>query len=112
MQEKHWKYEQSSASTTWDIDNVPKGADGAHITHVKTPDGRTLKDFGQVDAPYGIQLSFGVEAESGVAYGTYYVEEVDHVVGNGGVVNINVTQNNGGAASEPYNFPESEGGQD
>lgn len=103
MIEKHWKFEQVAESTTWNVNNVPEGADGAHITHIKTNDGRILKDFGQVVSPDGLQLSFGVEAESGTAYGTYYVIEDDHTViaGDGGVVNITVHQNNGNSHSQP-----------
>lgn len=95
MIEKHWKFEQVAESTTWNVNNVPEGADGAHITHIKTNDGRILRDFGQVVSPDGLQLSFGVEAESGVAYGTYYIDgETDTVIDQAGNV-VNITMNSG-----------------
>lgn len=94
MHQKHWKFEQNTPATTWDVDNIPEGATGAVITHIIASDGQILQPDNQVIAPYGLQLSFGVEAVSGVAYGDYYIEgsttTVDH---NGNVVNITVNQN-------------------
>lgn len=112
MHQKHWTFAQTNPATTWEVNNIPDGATGAVITHIETSEGVILQPDNQVKAPYGLQLSFGVEAVDGIAYGDYYTEDNDVVVnGNGGVINVTINQhNNGGAASEPYNFPESTAG--
>ncbi|AUR88976.1 hypothetical protein NVP1231O_24 [Vibrio phage 1.231.O._10N.261.49.F8] len=90
MHQKHWKFTQSTPAATWDIDNIPENATGAVITHIDSDDGQILQPDNQIKAPSGIQLSFGVEAVSGVAYGTYYTEEDDTTIveHDGNVVNI------------------------
>lgn len=114
MIQKHWTFTQTTPATTWIVDNIPDGATGAVITHIIADGGQILQPDNQLVSPDGLQLSFGVEAVAGMAYGDYYVESNDVVVnGNGGMINVTINQNNlGGAASEPYNFPQSEGCQD
>lgn len=88
--QRHWTFEQASAGTTWDVDNVPEGAQGAAITHVITSGGQILQPDNQSVAPYGLQLSFGVTAVAGTAYGSYYVESDSTVIsGNGGTITVN-----------------------
>lgn len=89
MHQKHWKFTQTTAATTWEINNIPDGATGAVITHIEADDGQILQPDNQIKAPYGIQLSFGVAPVSGVAYGTYYTDDDSTVVEHdGNVVNI------------------------
>lgn len=102
--ERHWRFQQESPTSTWQINNIPADAEGAYITHVKTNEGRTLKEFGHVDAPYGIELSFGIDSFAGVAYGTYYIEEEEEVQPTQpSHTTVNVTQNNGNA-SQPMSY--------
>lgn len=115
MHQKHWKFTQPSPATTWEVNNIPDGSTGAVITHIETSEGVILQPDNQIKAPYGIQLSFGVQAVSGIAYGEYYTEDSEGEVvvsGSGGSIVFNVTQNNGGQAAEPHNFPESEASND
>jgi hypothetical protein len=104
MHQRHWKFTQETATSSWEVNNVPSGAVGAVITHIETSDGQILQPDNQIKAPYGIQLSFGVQAVSGVAYGDYYVEEQDGgtttVTGDGGIINVTVHQNNGAPRSQ------------
>jgi hypothetical protein len=94
MHQKHWTFTQTTASSTWDIDNIPEGAEGAVITHVITDDGQILQPENQLIAPYGLQLSFGVTAVSGTAYGDYYTEsDTTTVETDGNIVNITINQN-------------------
>lgn len=89
MIQKHWTFTQSVASTTWNVNNVPDGATGAVITHIVADGGQILQPDNQLVSPDGLQLSFGVEAVSGTAYGDYYVEEDSTTVTcDGNVVNI------------------------
>jgi hypothetical protein len=93
MHQKHWTFTQNEAATTWEINNVPANANGAVITHIESIDGQILQPDNQLKAPYGLQLSFGVEAVAGTAYGTYYVDDEDmHVEYDGNVVNITINQ--------------------
>lgn len=99
MHLRHWTFEQTTAATEWQIDNIPDGADGAVITHVITNDGRILQPENQVIAPYGLQLSFGVTAVAGTAYGNYYdSSNTTTVESDGNTVNVTVNQ---------YNHPQS-----
>ena len=101
MHQKHWTFTQQTAYTTWNVNNIPSGATGSVITHIIADNGQILQPDNQVIAPDGLQLSFGVEAVSGVAYGTYYTEDEDLVIsGNGGTINVTINQNNGGAESQ------------
>lgn len=89
MHQKHWTFTQTNPATAWEVNNIPDGATGAVITHIEADDGQILQPDNQIKAPYGIQLSFGVEAVSGTAYGTYYTDEDSTVVEHdGNVVNI------------------------
>lgn len=105
MHQKHWKFPQVTASNTWEVNNIPEGALGAVITHVEADDGQILQPENQIRTPYGLQLSFGVQAVSGVAYGDYYTEDdtggSTTVTGEGGVVNVTVHQYNGRQAPQP-----------
>lgn len=106
MHQKHWTFAQSEAASTWQVNNIPEGATGAVITHIEADDGQILQPDNQIKAPYGLQLSFGVQAVAGTAYGEYYVEETQHdstttVSGDGGVINVTVHQNNGVPSSQP-----------
>lgn len=95
MHQKHWTFSQEQAATTWEVNNIPEGATGAVITHIIADDGQILQPDNQIIAPYGIQLSFGVEEVSGVAYGDYYIEGSDTttVEHDGNTVNITINQN-------------------
>lgn len=94
MHQKNWTFTQNEALTTWEVNNIPENAKGAVITHIEANDGQILQPDNQMKAPYGLQLSFGVEAVAGTAYGTYYVDDdsvsVEH---DGNVVNITINQN-------------------
>lgn len=99
MHQKHWTFTQDTPATVWVVNNIPEGAKGAVITHVIADGGQVLQPDNQLISPDGLQLSFGVEAVSGTAYGDYYLEEQDHestttVSGDGGVINVTVHQNN------------------
>lgn len=104
MHQKHWTFNQQTPATTWDVDNIPSGATGSVITHIIADNGQILQPDNQVISPDGLQLSFGVEAVAGTAYGDYYIEpaEDEHTVisGDGGIVNITVHQNNGNSSSQ------------
>jgi len=106
MHYKHWTFNQEAASTVWEINNIPEGAEGAVITHVITDDGQVLQPENQTIAPYGLDLSFGVKAIAGTAYGTYHMggeskEQQDLVLhGNGGSISFVINQHNGGAESQ------------
>lgn len=93
MHQLHWKFPQKTPSSTWEVNNIPDGAEGAVITHIITDDGRVLQPENQVHAPYGLQISFGVQEVSGIAYGDYYLKDETHVEQAGNVVNI--TMNSG-----------------
>lgn len=93
MHQKHWKFEKSVAATTWEVDNIPENAIGAVITHIIADDGKILQPENQTIAPYGLQLSFGVEAVAGTAYGDYYTEDDTTIEYDGNVVNITINQN-------------------
>lgn len=100
---KVFKFEQTSPSHTWEINNIPEGAVDPVITHIETNGGFIIQPEHQIKAPYGLQLSFGVESFAGVAYGTYIVESIDNgddniVIDGGGVVNITI--NNAGDTQE------------
>ena len=112
MHQKHWTFEQETPATTWNVNNVPSGAKGAVITHIVTDGGQVLQPDNQLVSPDGLQLSFGVEAVTGTAYGDYYDDNEITINGNGSTMNITINQNSGGKAQEPHNFPESEGGND
>lgn len=102
MHQKHWTFTQAVPSSTWDINNIPEGAKGAVITHIIADDGQILQPDNQVISPDGLQISFGVEAVSGTAYGDYYVDNENVVVnGNGGTINVTINQHNGGSESQP-----------
>lgn len=89
MHQKHWTFEQTEPATTWNVNNVPEGAKGAVITHIITDEGQILQPDNQLVAPDGLQLSFGVEAVAGVAYGDYYMgDDTTTVVHDGNTVNI------------------------
>ena len=97
MHQHHWTFTKTAPATTWTVNNIPEGAQGAVITHIVTSDGQILQPDNQIVSPDGLQLSFGVEAVSGVAYGDYYTEESPNTVeGNGGVIYVN-----------QYNYPKS-----
>lgn len=104
MHQKHWTFKQEVAASTWNINNVPEGANGAVITHIISDGGLILQPDNQLISPDGLQISFGVEAVAGTAYGDYYIEDAsdDHTVisGDGGIVNITVHQNNGNSHSQ------------
>ena len=104
MHYKHWTFEQTTPATLWAINNVPTGAEGAVITHIITNTGQILQPDNQTVAPYGLDLSFGVEAIAGIAYGNYYLEEEEQqevvVNGNGGSISVVINQHNGGAESQ------------
>lgn len=102
--QRHWTFDQTVAATTWDVDNVPDGAIGAAITHVITDGGQILQPDNQSVAPYGLQLSFGVTAVAGTAYGSYYIDVTDQTTtidGTNGIVNVTVNQYNGATDSQP-----------
>lgn len=96
MIQKHWTFTQTTAATTWNVNNVPEGATGAVIAHIVADDGQILQPDNQLVSPDGLQLSFGVEAVSGTAYGDYYVEEptTETIVDQVGNV-VNITMNSG-----------------
>lgn len=107
MHQEQWNFKQDTPSAMWEVNNVPANAKNAVITHVETTEGQILQPDNQMRAPYGLQLSFGVESVSGVAYGVYYTDDVV-INGNGGTINVTINQHNsGGEAAQPYNFPES-----
>ncbi len=96
MHQKHFTFTQATPNDTWEVNNVPAGAVGAVITHIEATDGQILQPDNQMKAPYGLQLSFGVQQVAGVAYGVYYVDgdETVTVTGDGGTINVHVTQHN------------------
>lgn len=94
MHQKHWTFKQVEPATTWNVNNVPAGGVGAVVTHIITDTGQILQPDNQLVAPDGLQLSFGVEAVSGTAYGDYYVDgDTTTVETDGNVVNITINQN-------------------
>lgn len=93
MHQQFWTFEQDTASTTWNVNNIPDGAVEPVITHIKTVDGQILQPDNQLVAPDGLQLSFGVEPQAGIAYGTYFTDDVV-INGNGGVINVTINQTN------------------
>lgn len=102
MHQRHWTFEQTVPASTWNVNNVPAGAQGAVITHIITNTGQILQPDNQLVSPDGLQLSFGVEAVAGTAYGDYYVTTEDVVInGDGGVINVTINQNNNGSSSQP-----------
>ena len=108
MHKKHGEFTQNTPSSTWEVNNIPEGAKQSVVTYIETTEGEILQPDDQKRAPYGIQLSFGVREVSGTAYYDYLATDEDVTInGNGGTINVTINQNNnGGAASEPYNFPE------
>lgn len=89
MHQKHWTFEQAAPATTWVVNNIPEGAQGAVITHIITDGGQILQPDNQLVSPDGLQLSFGVEAVAGKAYGDYYTEDDTTIInGNGGSIVI------------------------
>lgn len=93
MHQMHWQFNQDIPLSTWEINNIPDGADGAVITHIITIEGQILQPENQIKAPYGLQLSFGVQEVAGIAYGNYYLQDSTQVEQAGNVVNI--TMNSG-----------------
>ena len=108
MHQHQWKFVQDIPMAMWEVNNIPANAKNAVITHVETSEGQILQPDNQMRAPYGIQLSFGVESVTGTAFGIYYTDDVI-INGNGGTINVTINQHNnsGGEATQPYNFPES-----
>ena len=103
MHYKHWTFTQDTPATTWIVNNIPEDAKGAVITHVIADGGQILQPDNQLISPDGLQLSFGVEAVAGTAYGTYYLEQEQQEVvlhGNGGSISVVINQHNGGAESQ------------
>ncbi len=98
MHQKHWTFTQETPATTWDVNNVPSGANGAVITHIIADGGQILQPDNQLVSPDGLQLSFGVEAVSGTAYGDYYVD--DEVVVEHGGNTVHITMNSGVTSSQ------------
>ena len=96
MHQKHWTFTQpeSNPSSTWEVNNIPDDAEGAVITHIITTNGQILQPENQIIAPYGLQLSFGVQDVAGVAYGNYFAKDEIVVSGDGGVINVTINQNN------------------
>lgn len=91
MIQKHWTFTQPTEATTWEVNNIPDGAVGAVITHIIADGGQILQPDNQLVSPDGLQLSFGVEAVSGVAYGDYYIgEDSTTTTCDGNVVNIHM----------------------
>lgn len=99
MHKKHWTFTQPTAASTWNVNNVPSGAEGAVITHIIADDGQILQPDNQIISPDGLQLSFGVEAVAGIAYGDYYVS--DEVVVEHGGNTVHITMNSGVTSSQP-----------
>lgn len=104
MIQKYWSFEQTTASTVWNINNVPAASTSAVITHVITDTGQILQPESQLKAPDGLQLSFGVTPKKGIAYGAYFVdadgdgipdEETQTITTGAKVVNITVNQTSG-----------------
>lgn len=90
MIQKHWKFRQETSASVWEVNNIPDGADGAVISHIITDEGVVLQPDQQLVAPYGLQLSFGVQAYAGVAYGTYFTNEDSQVIeSHGGTIYVN-----------------------
>ena len=111
MKQMHWTFEQETVASTWEIANVPEGAIGAVITHVISTTGLITSPDHQVIAPYGLEISFGVQGMLGTAYGTYFMECEDVCVEpspcedtvlcqDGGTIHIH-QYNNSGSGSEP-----------
>lgn len=93
MNQQYWTFSQETPATTWEVNNIPENAVGAVITHIETNEGVILQPDNQMKAPYGIQLSFGVEAVIGTAYGQYFTDDIV-IEGNGGVINVTINQTN------------------
>ncbi len=105
MHYKHWTFTQTTPAMTWVVNNIPEDAKGAVITHIIADGGQILQPDNQTIAPYGLDISFGVEAIAGTAYGTYYLEEEEEqqevvLNGNGGSISVVINQHNGGAESQ------------
>lgn len=99
LKEYYWQFEQTTAATTWNINNVPEGAIRPSITEVFADGGQIIQPDSQLVSPDGLQLSFGVTPVAGMAMGKYYKEVDDSQVvqdGAGNNVTITVTQNAGG----------------
>lgn len=93
MHQKHWKFLQTTPSSTWLITNVPLGAEGPVITHIETDDGVILQPEQQRRVGGDIELLFGVQDIKGTAYGQYYTEEDSmSITTPGGIVNVTVNQ--------------------
>ena len=95
MHQKHWKFLQTTPSSTWLITNVPLGAEGPVITHIETDDGVILQPEQQRRVDGDIELLFGVQEISGTAYGQYFTAtDSVELLGKGGSVSVNVHQYN------------------
>ena len=78
-----WTYTQSADNpqVTWVLDNVPEGAKGPFVTHIQDSNGTVHVPIHQEPNSDGhIEISFGMNALSGTAYGSYYLEHLpdDH----------------------------------
>lgn len=103
LREYPWTYVQTQAESTWNIVSadvgIPSNAQFISATEIFADGGEIIQPVSQLVSPDGIQLSFGVQSESGTAVGKYYLEVPDdpQVVqdGYGNNVTITVTQNGG-----------------
>lgn len=101
MHQRYWKFNKPEPSSVWIVDNIPEGAIGPVVTHIETDDGIILQPDHQRRIDDTIELQFGVQQISGIAYGQYYLEDDKIVVSNpGGVVNVTVNQYTQGTNSQ------------
>lgn len=104
--ERYWEFHQAEPATSWDIDNVPEGAIHPAVDRVELVGGEIVSPESQTVAPYGLQLSFGVTPEAGVAVGKYFVEAEDDttqtISSGANNVTISVTQNGGTPTGDTF----------
>lgn len=75
LKEYFWVFQKLDAAPVWDIDNIPEGAIAPRISHVESDDGGVIHTpKSQTKTLYGLQISFGADAVSGTAYGSYFLE--------------------------------------
>ncbi|MGL5729255.1 MAG: hypothetical protein ACRCYD_15560 [Plesiomonas sp.] len=91
-------HEQTTPAREWSI-VIPDGRLNVELFGVYSEDGRTSIPYDSYDLTNGVMtIYFGIDAVTGVARYEYDVNTGDNgstnVVGDGGVVNVTVHQNN------------------